>query len=162
MKPVHKILSQENHVEAGKNDAEYPKVVLESAGSDCNDSVTDEFPGAVSDEVLLHPTNMHDVNNDTVNSSEFDSDTESEAPMKLPTDARTVLKTQTHVSTIKLEGGEYYHFGLARNCATQLADWKEASMATISTQRHSQASTLTQHCFNVTMLSGSDPLALLD
>ncbi|KAK3515574.1 hypothetical protein QTP70_024590, partial [Hemibagrus guttatus] len=28
---------------------------------------------------------------------------------------------------------------LRRNCATQLADWKEASMATISTQRHSQA-----------------------
>lgn len=81
MKPVHKILSQENHVTAGKNYAEYPKVVIESGGSDCNASVTDEFPGGVSNEVLLHPTNMHDVNNDTVNSSDFDSDTESEAPM---------------------------------------------------------------------------------
>lgn len=102
----------------------------------------------MSDEVLWHPTNIHNVNNDTVNLSAVDTDTESEAPTsefllrslrywastfsvslaalsallsilrmfhpELPTDARTILKTQTHVSTIKMEGGEYYHFGLAK------------------------------------------------
>lgn len=39
---------------------------------------------------------------------------------ELPTDARTVLKTQTHVSTIKMEGREYYHFGLAKGIVSRL------------------------------------------
>lgn len=33
-------VSEENHVEAVKDYVEYPKVVIDSAGSDCNDSVT--------------------------------------------------------------------------------------------------------------------------
>lgn len=66
-------VSEENHVEAVKDYVEYPKVVIDSAGSDWNDSVTDELPGGVSDEVLWHPTNIHNVNNNTVNLSDVDT-----------------------------------------------------------------------------------------
>ena len=39
---------------------------------------------------------------------------------KLPKDARTVLRTKCEVPTKKMEGGEYYHFGLATGLMSRL------------------------------------------
>ncbi len=39
---------------------------------------------------------------------------------KLPKDARTVLKSQVDVPTTKMDGGEYYHFGLAKGLLSRL------------------------------------------
>ncbi|KAL2086019.1 hypothetical protein ACEWY4_017078 [Coilia grayii] len=38
----------------------------------------------------------------------------------LPKDGRTLLGTQTHVPTIKIEGGEYYHFGLVNGLLSRI------------------------------------------
>lgn len=38
----------------------------------------------------------------------------------LPKDARTVLRTQGQINTIKMDGGEYHHFGLAKGLVSRL------------------------------------------
>ena len=39
----------------------------------------------------------------------------------LPKDGRTLLGTQKHVPTTKIEGGEYYHFGIVKGVLSRLA-----------------------------------------
>lgn len=54
---------------------------------------------------------------------------------ELPRDARTILKTQGEIKTKKMEGGEYYHFGLATGLMSKLNSLKlPASLTTIKLQ----------------------------
>ena len=39
---------------------------------------------------------------------------------KLPKDGRTLLKTQAHVATTQIQGGEYHHFGLVQGILSRL------------------------------------------
>ena len=54
---------------------------------------------------------------------------------ELPRDARTILKTQGEIKTEKMEGGEYYHFGLATGLMSKLKSLKlPANLTTIKLQ----------------------------
>ena len=54
---------------------------------------------------------------------------------ELPRDARTILKTQGEIKTKKMEGGEYYHFGLAAGLMSKLKSLKlPANLTTIKLQ----------------------------
>ena len=39
----------------------------------------------------------------------------------LPKDGRTLLGTKAHVATVKIDGGDYYHFGLIKGVLSRLA-----------------------------------------
>lgn len=54
---------------------------------------------------------------------------------ELPRDARTILRTQSEIKTKKMEGGEYYHFGIVTGLMSRLKSLKQpANLTTIKLQ----------------------------